>query len=184
MISTIIYGINKKNKSDPEKVIYATEVRNNLVAANQNLINTRSYLKNIELPYCTEEDLKTLQNLATGCYKDMNTVDRQKYVLGILQALRKRCAALNQWFDQVIKDTLVVDFSKSRIDYEQKSKQLKMERIRLLQEKIKEKTGKDVKINVPEMNSDKKDDKLNMNPIVNQPIGGNVSILFYLSLSL
>ena len=49
---------------------------------------------------------------------------------------------------KVIKDTLVVDYSKVKIDFDQKSKALKMERIRLLQEKIKEKTGKDVKINL------------------------------------
>lgn len=88
-------------KSNPEKVIKATEVRNNLVAANQNLINTRTYLKNIELPYCTEEDLKTLQGLAAGTYQDMLSLNRQKYVIDIIKALRMRCAALNQWFDQV-----------------------------------------------------------------------------------
>jgi hypothetical protein len=48
----------------------------------------------------------------------------------------------------VIKDSLIVDYSKVKIDYDQKFKLLKMERIRLLQEKIKEKTGKDVKINL------------------------------------
>lgn len=48
----------------------------------------------------------------------------------------------------MIKDSLIVDYSKVRIDYDQKFKMLKMERIRLLQEKIKEKTGKDVKINL------------------------------------
>ena len=102
----------------------------------------------------------------------MMTVERQNYVLNILQALRKRCAALNQWFDQVIKDTLVVDYSKARIDYEQKSKQLKLERVRLLQEKIKEKTGQDVKVNIPDMVSDKDKNDVNLNPIVNQPING------------
>jgi hypothetical protein len=44
----------KLELNNPQKVIFATEVRNNLIAANQNLQNTRSYLKNIELPYCTE----------------------------------------------------------------------------------------------------------------------------------
>jgi hypothetical protein len=43
---------------------------------------------------------------------------------------------------------LVVDYSKVKIDFDQKTKALKMERIRLLQEKIKQKTGKDVKINL------------------------------------
>lgn len=129
-------------------MIFATEVRNNLVAGNQNLVNTRTYLKNIELPYCTEEDLKTLQGLSEGTYQDMQTVQRQRYVLDIIQVLRKRCAALNQWFDQVIKDTLVVDYSRVKGEFDKKFKELKLERVRLLQEKIKEKTGKDVKINL------------------------------------
>jgi len=126
----------------------ATEVRNNLVAANQNLSNIKSYLKNIDLPYCTEDDLKSLQNLASNTYKDMLTLDRQNYVYDIIQALRKRCAALNQWFDSVIKDSLIVEYSKVKIDFDQQTKALKMERIRLLQEKIKEKTGQDVKVNL------------------------------------
>lgn len=136
------------DQNNPQKVIFATEVRNNLIAANQNLQNTRSYLKNIELPYCTEDDLKTLKNVAAGTYQDMMVEARQKYVLNILQVLRKRCAALNQWFDQVIKSTLVVDFSRVKIDYDVKSRELKLERIRLLQEKIKDKTGKDIKVNL------------------------------------
>lgn len=84
-------------------MIFATEVRNNLVAANQNLSNTRTYLKNIELPYCTEEDLKALQGLSAGVYQDMLTVPREKYAIDIIRTLRMRCAALNQWFDQVDK---------------------------------------------------------------------------------
>jgi hypothetical protein len=74
-----------------------------LVAANQNLTNTRTYLKNIELPYCTEEDLKALQGLGAGTYQDMLTIQRQKYVIEIIKTLRMRCAALNQWFDQVLQ---------------------------------------------------------------------------------
>ena len=162
----------RKDFNDPERAIYATEVRNNLVAANQNLQNTRTYLKNIELPYCTEDDLKTLQGLAQGTYQDMQSVQRQRYVVEIVQALRKRCAALNQWFDSIIKDSLVVDYSRVKIDFDQKSKQLKMERIRLLQEKIKEKTGKDIKINLSDHMGSKKDN-LNLSTIMNTPFGPN-----------
>lgn len=42
----------------------------------------------------------------------------------------------------------MVDYSRAKTDYDKKSRELKMERVRLLQEKIKEKTGKDVEINV------------------------------------
>ena len=129
-------------------MILATEVRNNLVASNQNLMNTKSYLKNVNLPYCTDEDLRSLQSLAAGIYQDMLSVDRQRYCLNIMQVLRKRIAALNQWFEQVIKETLVVDYNKIKETYDKQSKELKRERVRLFTEKIKEKTGKDVNINL------------------------------------
>jgi hypothetical protein len=153
---------------DPQKVIFATEVRNNLVAANQNLINTKSYLSNIDLPYCEQKDLDTLKNLAAGTFQDMQTVERENYALNILQVLRKRCAALNQWFDRVINDTLVVDFTKAKADYDEKSRELKRERIKLLQEKIKQKTGKDVKITDIESNNAKDS---NPNALINKPFG-------------
>ena len=126
----------------------ATEVRNNLVAANQNLQSTKANLKGIDLPYCSEDDFKTLQGLATGIYTDMQNVERQRYVLNIVQTMRKRCAALCQWIDQVIKDSIVVEYLKTKTDYETKSKALKIERTRMMQDKIKEKTGKDVNIKI------------------------------------
>lgn len=131
---------------NPEKVIPATEVRNNLIAANQNLVNTKTYLKNVNFPYCTDEDLKSLQALSASCYQDMMNAERQKYALSIIQELSKRCFKLNQWFDQVIKSTLVVDYSSVLEKLSVKSKELKDERIRLLTLKIKEKTGKDVNV--------------------------------------
>lgn len=148
---------------NPEKVILATEVRNNLVASNQNLMNTKSYLKNVNLPYCTDEDLRSLQSLAAGIYQDMLSVDRQRYCLNIMQVLRKRIAALNQWFEQVIKETLVVDYNKIKETYDKQSKELKRERVRLFTEKIKEKTGKDVNINLYENMKSEKTTMMNAN---------------------
>lgn len=151
----------KMDIKNPEKVIPATEVRNNLVAAYQNLVNTKSYLKNVTFPYCTENDLKSLAYLSNTTYQDMMTVDRQKYALNIVQELIKRCYQLNQWFDQVIKSTLVVDYQKVLEDLTKNSKNLKSERIKLLQAKIKDKTGKDVNVNlfnvVPEKNLSEND---------------------------
>jgi hypothetical protein len=129
-------------------VIPATEVRNNLIAAYQNLVNTKAYLKNVTFPYCTDDDLKSLQNLSAGSYQDMMTPERQKYALSIIQELLKRCYHLNQWFDQVIKSTLVVDYQQVLRDLTLKSRQLRDERISLLQVRIKEKTGKDVNVHL------------------------------------
>ncbi len=139
--------MNEPNTKYPEKVISATEVRNNLVAAYQNLLNTKAYLKNIDFPYCNETDLKTLQTLASRTYYDMQSSDKQRYCLTIIQILRKRCASLNQWFEQVITTILVVDYTEIKVEFDQKSKELKMERIRLLREKIKEKSGTNIDIN-------------------------------------
>ena len=74
----------------------------------------------------------------------------------------------------------MVDFSKVKIDFDQKSKQLKMERIKLLQEKIKEKTGKDVKINLFEKEKPN-EEQLNLNTIINQPFKAGVGCLIFLS---
>ena len=119
-----------------------------MVASNQNLVNTKSYLKNVNLPYCTDEDLRSLQSLAAGIYQDMLSTERQRYCLNIMQVLRKRIAALNQWFEQVIKDTLIIDYNKIKETYDRQSKELKRERVRLFTEKIKEKTGKDIDIHL------------------------------------
>lgn len=146
----------KMDIKNPEKVIPATEVRNNLIAAYQNLVNTKSYLKNVTFPYCTDDDLKSLQSLSAASYQDMMSPERQKYAQKIIAELIKRCFHLNQWFDQVIKSTLVVDYSKCLQDLTVRTRELRDERIKLLQVKIKDKTGKDVNVNlfnvVPEKN--------------------------------
>ena len=154
----------KMDLKNPEKVIPATEVRNNLIAANQNLINTKAYLKNVKFPYCTDEDMKSLQALANSSYQDMMTQQRQEYALSIIQELSKRCYQLNQWFDQVIKSTLVVDYSDVLKRLTVKQRELRDERIRLLTEKIKNVTGKDVNVSlfnvVPEKNLTENDSVL------------------------
>lgn len=165
---------------NPEKVIPATEVRNNLIAAYQNLVNTKSYLKNVTFPYCTEDDLKSLQNLSAATYQDMMSPERQKYAYQIIVELIKRCFHLNQWFDQVIKSTLVVDYSKCLNDLTTKTRDLRDERIKLLQIRIKEKTGQDVNVNlfnvVPEKNLAENDavlEKVNSDANkIEQEIGG------------
>jgi hypothetical protein len=87
--------------SDNSRVLYATEVRNNLLAANQNLTNIRNYLTNVDIPYCTDDYLVTLNGVSQNIYEDMLTAERQHYVLEIVEVLRKRCASLCQWMDQV-----------------------------------------------------------------------------------
>ena len=79
----------------------ATEARNNLYAAIQNLQNTQKYLSNIEFPYCKEDEIKTLQKAAANVYIDMMTGDRHKHALNCFTVTHKRTYALLQWFDNV-----------------------------------------------------------------------------------
>lgn len=159
--------IDLMNKpGDDSTLLLATEVRNNLVAANQNLINTKTYLKNVDIPYCTEDDLKSLHGLATNIYEDMKTQQRQKYALDVIQTVRKRCAALCQWIDQVIRDSLVADYTRTKLEFDSTNKKLKLERVRLMQDAIKQKTGKTVNIKIHD--TERNTNPVDLNSIPNQ----------------
>lgn len=77
-------------------------MKNNLIAAYQNLTNAKSYLKNVNFPYLTEEDLMSLQILSDELYEYMSA-DGHSYVLKQVQIARKKCAQLNEWFESVVK---------------------------------------------------------------------------------
>lgn len=51
-------------------------------------------------------------------------------------------------FEQVITTILVVDYSEIKAEFDQKFKELKMERIRLLNERINENTGKKIDLSL------------------------------------
>ena len=48
--------------------MYATETRNNLVAAKQNIESTQKYLSNINFPYCTPSEMSTLEKATNNIY--------------------------------------------------------------------------------------------------------------------
>ena len=56
----------------------------------------------------------------------------------------RRAAALIQWFDQVINGTILKDLANATKQVNEKQKQLRNERIRLIKEKIKLKQGTEV----------------------------------------
>lgn len=148
--------------------MHATEVRNNLVAASINLSKTQATLKDIEIPYYTDNDFQTLQTLSTGIFNDMDIIERQQYVHRIIQISRKRAAALCQWIDQVnfkyfiffaylslrrfniflkvIEKSILIEYAHVHDVYYTATRKLKLERVRIMQEKIKEATGKDINI--------------------------------------
>lgn len=165
----------------PEKTIPATEVRNNLKAAYENILATREYLKVVEFPYLsTDSELLSLKNLSESSYKDMLTTGKQEKTLKTIQHFLKKCLKLNMWFDQVIQNSLAVEYSKSLEDFDIISRNLREERIKILQIKIKERFNKDVDVNlfdvVPKKNLIQNDTVLekvysNSN-VINQKING------------
>lgn len=140
---------------DKEKVFLATEVRNNLAAAYHYLNNTRSYLKHEDMPYCSEQDLKNLLYQAAAVYNEMASVEAQRNVLKNIQFMRKRCLGMSQWFETVIKMFMPLMTQHSIISnqYDHKKEELKRERIRLLDEIIKERGGGITQDNLSKINN-------------------------------
>jgi hypothetical protein len=116
------------------------------------LVNLKKYLNQVDLPYCNETDIKTLSNLATKIFDEVINIQKQRNMISIIEILRKRCASLNQWFELVINQVIVVDYLMAKENFDLKSKLLKMERIKLMQDRIKVQTGQTVQINTLKYN--------------------------------
>ena len=114
-------------------------MRNSLAGAYHYLNNTRSYLKNEDMPFCGDQDLKNLLYQAASVYNEMSTPERQRNVLKNIQIMRKRCLALSQWFEEVIKMfmPLMTKYSQVSAQFDRKKEELKLERIRLLDDIIR-----------------------------------------------
>ena len=84
-----------------EKYVLATEARNNLVAASQNLKSCQKYLSNISFPYVKPQEVVTLDRAIEHIYTDMQTPDRSAHAMQCYSVTQKRAAALLQWFDNV-----------------------------------------------------------------------------------
>lgn len=134
--------LGKLDKSDT-KTMYtmATESRNNLSAAVQNLQNTQKYLSNIQFPYCKEDEIKTLQKATANVYIDMMTTDRHKHALNCFSVTHKRSYALLQWFDSVLTSVIEKDFRSASDEERECSKQLRIERLRLMKESVEKDGG-------------------------------------------
>jgi hypothetical protein len=84
-----------------QKYAIATEVRNNEIAAIQNLRSCQNYLDNIEFPYCKPTEVSTLEKATNNIYVDMQSPDRHKHAGECYRTTHRRAAALLQWFDNV-----------------------------------------------------------------------------------
>ncbi|XP_022242319.1 uncharacterized protein LOC106460009 [Limulus polyphemus] len=128
-----------------EKRYYcAAEARNNLVAASQNLQGAHRYLPNVIFPYCAHEEVETLNKAITYIFTDMQTTERHEHAMSCYHVIYRRSGALRQWFEQVLNTTIAQDLSRLTEECKLKSLELRRERIRLIGERIKAMTGKDI----------------------------------------
>ena len=80
---------------------FATETRNNLIAASQNITSAQRYLHTIKFPYCTAQEMQTLNSATNNIYADMQVSQRHAHALDCYNTTHQRAAALLQWFDYV-----------------------------------------------------------------------------------
>lgn len=80
----------------------ATEARNNIIAAAQNITSAKRYLNTIQFPYCKPEEVKVLETAAGRIYNDMLSHQRHQYVYAnVYHSMYLRCKALVTWFQHV-----------------------------------------------------------------------------------
>ncbi|XP_041356021.1 serine/threonine-protein kinase dst2-like [Gigantopelta aegis] len=130
----------------------ATETRNNLIAASQNMTSAQRYLAPIQFPYCQPAEIETLDRACKNIYIDMQTPDRQKHALQCYSITHKRAAALLQWFDSVINKSIHKDMETATKSLGTKEGELRKERLRLIKERMGQELG-------PEAISDPEDTK-------------------------
>lgn len=122
------------------------EARANFLAALHNLQATQSILSHVTFPYCLPPEVQTLQVAVSYIYTDMLTNKRYQHAFECYRSIHLRSAALLQWFDKVITEAIATD--KVTIDplVKDKSRELKIERIILIAEKMKQMLGKEVNV--------------------------------------
>lgn len=95
-------NVGSRLSSDMKRKTHmATEVRNYLMAAIQNLRSADQQLENITFPYCGPEEVSTVGRAAQHVFTDMQSPERHTHAYQCYDATHKRCAALLYWFTEV-----------------------------------------------------------------------------------
>ncbi|KAI8503134.1 hypothetical protein Bbelb_189550 [Branchiostoma belcheri] len=122
------------------------EARNNFVAASQNITGAQKYLNTITFPYCTPQEVNTLNSAINHIFTDMQAGEqRYQHAYSCYNTTHRRAAALIQWFDMVIKNTIMKDLDDVAKLSAQKKQELRKERLRLLKLRVQEVLGREVK---------------------------------------
>lgn len=132
-------------ESETEKQYYCVaETRNNLSAALQNLQGAQRYLHNIDFPYCTPSEIETVNKAVTYIFTDMKTPDRYEHALNCYHTTYRRAGALKQWMEMVINSVINHDLDILEERCQEKFAQLRKERIRLIEHRVKNSPGKEL----------------------------------------
>ncbi|GMR52428.1 hypothetical protein PMAYCL1PPCAC_22623, partial [Pristionchus mayeri] len=132
----------------------AAEARNNFIAAGQNVQSCRVYLGKVQFPYATEEEMALLETTVNSSFKDVQSDETLEKALKIYQDTHKKVAALIQWFDKVINDTIRKDLDKANNKVVKKQKALREERLALMKKKVKQDMGKEMKFEYDDVDDD------------------------------
>ncbi|KAF8366376.1 cil-7, partial [Pristionchus pacificus] len=98
-------------------------------------IDKTVYLGKVQFPYATEEEMALLETTVNSSFKDVQSDETLDKALKIYQDTHKKIAALIQWFDKVINDTIRKDLDKAN-------------------NKVKQDTGKEMKFDYDDVDDD------------------------------
>ncbi|VDD96057.1 unnamed protein product [Enterobius vermicularis] len=138
----------------------AAEARNNFIAAGQNVQSCRIYLGKVKFPYCTEEEMAEMEKTINTAFNDIQSNETLKKALSVYKHTHKKVAALVQWFDKVINETILKDLEKANNEIIKKQKQLREERLSLMKKRVKEAMGKELTFDYDDDTVDELDQEL------------------------
>lgn len=138
--------IHELDIEDPKIVLRVTESINNILVCDENLEKTQKMLSNVKFPYCTPEEREKIVKLTDCMYTDMLNVQLQVDHETTLSNFHQSCINLKMWFDSVIKKTLVDPYAHVVAECRRVKQELRLERIRLLQEHIKTTLNKEINL--------------------------------------
>lgn len=137
----------------------AGQARSYLIAASQNLSASHRVLDHVKFPYCTKEEIMTLNKAISYIFIDAQTKARHGHAGEVYRTTRDRCYVLSQWTNHVITKVVQKDLEASRAQCADLSNKLRAERSRLMREKIEEETGEKVLLDEPDSGIETDDDE-------------------------
>uniref|UniRef100_A0A914PC45 Uncharacterized protein n=1 Tax=Panagrolaimus davidi TaxID=227884 RepID=A0A914PC45_9BILA len=90
--------------------------------------------------------MSTMEQAIQNAFNDIQSNSNLKKALTVYQNTHKKIAALIQWFDKVINDTILKDLDKANTTVTKKQKQLRQERLELMKKKVKQDFNRDLDI--------------------------------------